>query len=345
MELRIVLDEFKEWVKGLIRTEAKPPLWLAFPSNLPDAPGTRLIPNADYFRVRVHRIHLTYERQWFEKFSPMLLIATEFSYDGKNVTQPAVIGPAMIEQLGRAAPVSSTIAGSIVAGPYPLRDVSVSVTVALHRIARSDNAGDFLDVVEGAAKALDIVAGLSPYTALARVVVTGLTALTGGDRPLIARRDEFSPVLASYYALISQTSDVSPESLVINNGELSQRVNGQLRPFRSADYVVYSLDRVGIKDVDITRLPLYRQWLTVLGEATQADTSQVWKSAKANLSSLVTMAFTSPDLTYGHAEALEEEWIAKVLSRRDRARTRGDMGGQTQVLDDVRSRALAVLDL
>jgi hypothetical protein len=340
-----VLDEFKEWVKGLIRTEAQPPLWLAFPSDPPDSRNSRLVPNADYFRVRIHRIHLTYEQQWFEKFSPMLLIATEFSYDGTDITRPSVIGPSMIEQLGRAAPVSSIIAGSIVAGPHPLRDVSLTVTVALHRIARSDNVGDFLKVVEGTARALDLVTGLTPYTALARTVVTGLTALTGGDRPLIARRDEFSPVLASYYALISPTSGVNPQSLVINNGDLSQRVNGQLRPFRSADYVTYSVDRVGIEDVDVTRLPLYRQWLTVLGEATQADTPQVWKSAKANLSSLITMAFTSPDLTYGHAEALEQEWITKAVGRRDRARMRGDMGGQTHVLDDVRSRALAVLEL
>jgi len=341
-----VLDDVKEWVKGLVRAEAHPPLWVPFPTNSPGtSPDGRLIPGADYFRVRVHRIHLNYEREWFENYSPMLLVATEFSYDGQEVTHPAVIGPAIIEQLGRAAPAATTIAGTVIAGPHPLTEGSLRVTVALHRVPRGNVAGGFLEVVEGAAKSLDLVAGLTPYTSLARVVVTGVAALTGGARPLIARRDDFIPVVSSFYALLSPTSRVDPRALVVTGGELAEWTNGEWQPFRSADYVLYSVDRVNPADVDITRLPLHRQWLTVLSEATKADTPEVWTSAKTNLSTLIDMAFTSPDLTYAHAEALEQEWIAKALNRRDIARKRGEMGGQAHPLDEVRARALAVLDL
>jgi len=249
-----VLDDLADWVRGLVRAEAQSPLWVVFSTDPPGTETRRLAPGADYFRVRVHRIHLTYESQWFEKYSPMLLVATEFSYDGENVTHPAVIGPAMIERLGRTAPLSSTIAGSVVAGPHPLREGNVRVTVALHRVVRSNSSGEFLGLVEGAAKALDLIGGLTPYTALAKVVVGGVNALTGGDRALIARRDEFVPVVPSYYALISPTSTVDPRSLVVTNGELAQWTDGQLQPFRSADYVLYSIDRVGMEDIDITRL-------------------------------------------------------------------------------------------
>ena len=113
---------------------------------------------------------------------------------------------------------------------------------------------------------------------------------------------------------------------------------------RGADYVVYSVERVDAADVDVTRLALHRRWLEVLEEANRASTPEIWQSAKIRLSALVGAAFTSPDLTWHHAEQLEGEWTAKALSRRDRARRLGEMGGPGQ-LQDARSRALAVLEL
>lgn len=356
-EVSCVIDEWKNWVDGLIRSPAQPPAWLTFQSA--PTPEARLVPDVDYFTVRVHRIHLAYERQWFETYSPLLTIATQFSYGGETVTLPYVIGPATFEKvLGRAAPATFTVAGSTVCGPHPLREPRVTVTVALHRVARSDLATGFLDAVEGAAKALDLVVGLTPYTAMARVIANGVTALTGGDRPLIARRDEFQPALTSYYALVAPTPGVDTRTLVVSQGELKQRIGTELQPFLAADYVLYSVDRATPEDVDVTRLPLHKQWLAVLEDANAADTQEIWDSAKANLTSLSRMAFTSPDLTWAHADQLEQEWIAKAQERRARALRRGQMGGSG---DDegadaeapstdpaavaARARSMSVLDL
>lgn len=341
------LADLKDWVSGLTRAEATPPLWLRVPPErvAPSRSTQGLVPSADYFCIRVHHIHLTYGREWFEKYSPLLLFASEFSYDGQGVTRPAVIGPAMIEKLGSAAPQSTSIASTIVAGPHPLREGSVSVTLALHKVSRGNVAGQFLDVVEGAGKALDLLAGPTPYAALARVVVAGATALTAGEGPIVARRDEFLPVEPGYFALIAPKVQVDLQAIGVVDGVLMERLGDGLEPFKRADHVLYSIDPVSAKDVDVTRMPLHRQWLTVLSEANNATTPQVWESAKTNLSTLIGMAFTSPDLTYGHAEALEREWTKKALERRESAQRRGDMGGPPQVSDEIRDRALAVLEL
>ena len=334
------LDVLRSWVKGLARQEAEPPQWV----RLPGAGQPPLVPGEDYFRVRIRRVAVAYEREWLEKYAPMLVVATEFSYDGETITRPAVIGPSMIEQAGGPAPLSTTIADTVVAGPHPLRAGGVGVTVALHRVARGNVVGQLFDVVDGTAKALDLVGGITPYTTLARVVVSGITALTGGDRALVARRDQFTPVQPGDFALLSPRTKLDPAALSLVDGELHTLASGVSTPVRGTDYVVYSVERVAPSDVDVTRLGLHRRWLEVLDEANRASTPEIWQSTKVRLSALVSAAFTSPDLTWHHAEELETEWTAKAVSRRDRARRLGDMGGIGE-LQDARSHALAILEL
>ncbi len=136
----------------------------------------------------------------------------------------------------------------------------------------------------------------------------------------------------------------TPPRYFLVDGELHTTVPGGSTPVRGADYVVYSVERVAPADVDVTRLGLYRRWLEVLDEANRASTPEIWQSTKVRLSALVSAAFTSPDLTWHHAEELETEWTARALSRRDRARQLGDMGGIGE-LQDARSHALAILEL
>ena len=334
------LVALRSWVNGLVRREADPPDWV----RLPGANQAPLVPGEDYFQVRIRRVEVAYEQEWLEKYAAMLVVATEFSYGGEEVTRPAVIGPSMLEQADVSAPISSTIADTVVAGPHPLRAGGVGVALALHRVARGNVVGHLFEVVDGAAKALDLAGGLTPYTTLARVVVSGITALTGGDRALVARRDQFTSVQPGDFALLSPRTKLDPTTLSFVDGELHTTIAGKATPVRGADYVVYSVERVAPSDVDVTRLPLHRRWLEVLDEANRASTPEIWRSTKVRLSALVGAAYTSPDLTWHHAEDLEREWTAKALSRRDRARELGDMGGTVE-LQDARSHALAVLEL
>ncbi len=343
----MTLEDLGRWVGGLIRTQAQPAACVRIdPEHIDQPPDTgQMQADTDYFQVRIHRMHLMYDRQWLERFAPLLLVAVEFSYDGQNVTRPAVIGPEMIDRLGRPGPADAVIAGTVVAGPHPLRAGGVSLTMAMYRVARGNVVGGLLDVLQGATSALDLAAGMAPFTAMATVVVDGVTALTGADSALIARREQFPKVEPVYLALIESPRLADPDVLFVANGELMELYEGRLYPYRRANYVLYSIDRAGPADVDTTRLPLHRQWLAVLDSASKASTPETWETAKANLSSLVGMAFQSPDLTYGHAEKLEQEWTDKVIARRDQARRRGDMGQPGGSVDDAQSRALAILRL
>lgn len=335
------LDALRSWVRGLVRQDAEPPQWV----RLPGGDQTPLTPGEDYFQVRVRRVQVAYEREWLEKYAAMLVVATEFSYDSQTVTRPSIIGPSMIEEVAGAAPASITITDTVVAGPHPLRAGGIGVTLALHRVARGNVVAGFLDVLDGAAKTLDLAVGLTPYTALARIVVSGITTLTGGDdQALVARRDQFGPVVPGDYALFSPRTKVDTAALTFVDGEVRVTVDGVTSPVRSADYVVYSIERVAPTDVDVTRLPLHRRWLEVLEEANRASTPKIWESAKVRLSSLIGAAYTSPDLTWAHAEQLESEWKGKALARHQRAKQLGDMGGPVN-LQDARTRALAVLEM
>jgi hypothetical protein len=269
----------------------------------------------------------------------------DLSYDGQRVTRPAVIGPSMFERLGQKAPLHATIAGTVVAGPVPLQAGGISVTVALHRVVHGNVANALFPVLEDATKALDLAIGLGPYLAVAKVVVGGMTALTGGDRALMARRDDVVTVAPGYFALVAPTADVDPASLHVLGGELAEKRDGAVVPFRRADYVLYSIERATPDDVDVTRLSLHKQWLAVLEESTKASTPEVWQSAKANLAALIGMAFRSPDLTYGHAEELERQWLEKAKVRRARAQQLGELGGGEAPPDPVRDRALAAMGL
>lgn len=341
------LDDLRASFRALTRAPAQPPIWAPIPAEQTDftAFGQRIVPDGDYFQVRLLRIQLAHQSHWFQKFAPLALVAVDFSYDGKEVTRPSVVGPAMIEKMGGEVPVATTIAGTVVAGPHPLRPGGLDVSVALYQIPQGNLLAPFMDAVEGAASALDLAAGVVPFTALAKVVLHGVQALAAGSNALIARRDHFPALTSGCFALIAPTTQVDTRALCIRSGELMELVDGQLAPFRRADSALYSIERVELGDVDVGRLPLHRQWVSVLNEANKANTPEGWTSTKAQLSTLIAMAFASPDLTWGHAERLEQEWTAKAVSRRDAARRRGDMGGERTSMDEIRTRALAALDL
>jgi hypothetical protein len=343
------LAELSKWVTGLASAEATPAHSVKIdPTHVRELQDTApLRADHDYFRVRVHRVRLKYETQWLQDYSPLLLVGVEFSYDGEQVARPMVVGPSMVQWLGSDAPLDLTLAGTVVAGPHPLRPGGLSITVALHKVARGKVAGGLLDVLQGATSVLDLAAGIAPYTALAGVVVNGLGALTGGDRALMARRDQLTTVAPQYFALINASADVDPATLWVQDGELFEWWQGKLWPYRRADWVLYSIDRVAPEEIDITRLPLFRQWQQVLTQANKAGTPENWKAAKTNLSSLISMAFDSPDLTYEHAEFLERQWIERAVARRDNARRLGEMGqpGDNTAIDQGQARALAVLQL
>lgn len=303
-----------------------------------------LVPGQDYFEVRVVRVHLAYDREWFSRYVPVVFAATEFSYAGETAVAPVVVGPGMLERLGTAVPVSTVLASTRVAGPHPLMGSGLAFTVVLHKIERERVTEPFLRALEQVGSALSLAAGLAPYIAMATAVVDGVTAITGGDRPLMARRDDFSEVRGGYYALVNDEGEVDSGDLVVRRGELLLASERNEKPLQH-DYVLYSIARVDPSKVDVTRLPLYQVWLSALEEASKASTADIWRSAKTNMAALVGMLYTSPDLTGTHMDRLHEEWIGKFQAMHDRAVRLSNLGPEAAIPDFARSRSLAVLEM
>lgn len=345
-----MVGEVRKWVEGLVRSQVPEQMWLTYPSP-PTGGGESILQPGDYFRVRVHHINLAYDREWFTRYAPVLSVATQFQYGDESITRPAVIGPSVIEELGMAVPpVNTEIVGRVVAGPHPLTSPNLTVTMALQRVERSDLLEPFLKVIGGTANALSLTGGIQPFLTLANVVVDGISVLVGGDRPLMARQIHFSPVRTGHYAMVlPRNGGVERNSLLLFNDDLHQMVGGQLAPFRGADFVLYSVDRVALGDVKVDGLPFASRWKDIQVEAGNAVLDEQWLNTKTKLLELEGTMRASPDLTERHKRELTNYWRAEAKRLRESAVSMlADLGGspaEAKPIDDYARRALAVLEL
>jgi hypothetical protein len=330
-----VLDGVRGFVERLRESPTKQPHWLEFSGDEED-----LRRGEDYFQVRVNRIYLSRERQWFSRYAPVVLAAAEFSYGAQSAVVPSVVGPALVEKLGGPVPAGTVVAGTRVAGPYPFAG-DLAISVVLYRVEQEKILEPLLEAIQGAAGALDLATGLAPYAKIARVVLTGVESLAGGDKPLMGRRDDLAKVRPGSFALVDPDAEIDEGSLGIKNGELVWAEDG--RGFRDADYILYSVERVPADEVNVMRLPLYALWDSVVQDATRSASDDAWQSTKVKMSALVALLYSSPDLVWSHAEQLHDEWEAAMVRLHEKAVRLSTLAPSSGAQAEARNRALAVL--
>lgn len=299
----------------------------------------------DYFEVVVNEMFLSAGRRWFATYDPMVLAVTEFAYDGEMQAVPLVVGPALLGK-GTQAPQGMLFRNTRVAGIHPFAGSRFVVTVILYRVERRNYAADLLGIVERAAGALGFATPLTPYLKIADVVLEGVQTLLGYDetQPIVGTRVEYggrTPLTPVRFALID-APDVEPSALGIEQGGLVDRAG---KPYRQADYVLCSIDKLPTRD-DETSLPFYPLWERVVAEASK-PTQDAWESAKANMLALMQTILLSPDLTEGQADELLNQYERQMKAYHDRAKKLAKMGkgDERTAIDDVRARSLRVLDL
>jgi hypothetical protein len=330
-----VLDGVRGFVERLRESPTKQPHWLEFSA---DEDGLRR--GEDYFQVRVNRIYLSRERQWFSRYAPVVLAAAEFSYGAESAVVPSVIGPALVEKLGGPVPAGTVVAGTRVAGPYPFTG-DLAISVVLYRVEQERLLEPLLEAIQGVAGAVDLATGLAPYAKIARVVLTGVETLAGGDRPLMGRRDDFAKVRPGSFALVDPDAKIDEGSLGLKNGDLVWTKDG--RAFRDADYVLYGVERVTADEVNVKRLPLHALWDSVVQDAACSASDDAWQSTKVKMSALVALLYSSPDLVWSHAEQLHEEWESAMVRLHEKAVRLSTLASSSGRPAEARKRALAVL--
>jgi hypothetical protein len=308
-----------------------------------------------YFQVRINEMYLSAQRQWFSAIDPIVFVVSEFTYDRKDQAVPFLLGPAVMEKYGQKVPQGMMFRDTRVAGLHPYRGGRLSFSVVLCQLEVGNVARQMLRVIENAANALDFSTALSSYVKVAGVVMDGFEALLGlgGTTPLIGLRREFDPdagdpFVPSFFALID-TAELDAQSLWVRNGQLMQgKSKTDATPYRSADFVLYSVVRPpDDKRSDLDTLPFYPLWERVAKEASVPKDDN-WLSAKANMLSLYQTIALSPDLTQKQADELADEYATRMQTLYKNAVRFAKMGEQRGLetpdeMEMVRSKTVSIL--
>jgi hypothetical protein len=229
----------------------------------------------------------------------------------------------MIQKLKQSVPTGMIFSNTKVAGLHPYKGDTMALTVILCQASTGDSARKLLKIVENASGALDYSTVLSAYLKVADVVVGGVEDLMGikGITPLIGLRVEFQPdvkhdLKQCYFALINKPEGtVGPEELWAKNDCLLIGADAaSAKPFRCADYVLYSIR--GTEERDVDGLPFDSLWVRVQQEAMQPDDNS-WDRARADMLSLFQTMYLSPDLTKQHALKLKADREAEMKQLHD----------------------------
>ena len=320
------------------RSSTKTPTRLKIPhtrSDRPTTPTSHFQPNQQYFQIRINELYLSTSRKWFSEYDPLVFAATEFIYDKKNETVPFVVGPSLIEKSGQKAPSggSTIFSNTRVAGLHPYRGGRLTLSIVLYRVKRKDYAQGLLKLIENVSSAIDFSSALRSYTKVAGVLLTGIETLFGlGDtEPVIAIRKEFDPSAGdnlepNYFVLIDKPeSELKTEHLWVRDSQLVYGANlAEAKPFREADFVLYSIVQTSDRD-DITTLPFYPLFERAKEAALQGD-DKSWERAKANLLSLHQTLALSPDLTPTQAKQLFTSYLEEIRDAYSTAKDLGALG-------------------
>jgi hypothetical protein len=309
-----------------------------------------------YFQVRIDEMYLAYEREWFKKYDPMVLIISEFIYGKQYETIPVIVGPVMMGKFRENLPSGMIFSEMQVAGPHPYKGGSLNLTVVLCQLTVEEYLQKFLRIVESTANILDFSAAFSASLKLANVVLDGVETILGSDktRPLIGLRKDFANGLIEpgYFALIDKDeTTLNQDKLWVRNRRL---VHGEsladAKPFRGADYVLYSIvptqppDRRG----DISILPFYSHWEKVVDEANR-PTRDDWIRAKGHLANLYRDMYLSADLVEDEFVEQYNLWEESAIKMHDKAKLRSELGpGEVKAAlepDKIRKTSVEILEL
>ena len=342
------------------QSEAQLPTKIAIPRNQVDRGeklGGPFERDEHYFQVEVNEMFLTYKREWFSSYDPVVLIISEFSYAKERRSVPFVVGPNLIKAAMDSSsklPNGMLFTNTRVAGVHPYRGDGLTISVVLYRLRVEDHLRKLMKVVETAAGALSFGTALGAYLKVGDVILDGIDSLfdLGALDPIVGHRQQFKQGFEpGYFALIDMPEDqaanykfwVRSDQLVVGATLESAQ------PFRAADYVLYNIGQLVERD-DLDLLPVYPLWEKVDQEARVSDPDgNYWKNAKIHMSTFAQAMAASPDLTSVQADKLEEEYIARMEVLHKRAAKMSNLSetkrGDVSEQDRVRSRTVAILDL
>ena len=246
-----------------------------------------------------------------------------------------MVGPSLVEKYGQKVPNGMIFANTRVAGLHPYRGGKLAFSLILCRVQRLNYATELLKLVESTASVVDFSTSLSTYSKIAGVVLDGLESLLGLGKTesLIGIRQEFDPSAGDefkpgFFALIDQPeSQLDVEQFWVREQQLVYGPSlATAKPFREADYILYSLVQTSERQ-DETTLPFYPLYEKVK-EAATIPNPRSWRRAKANMLTLLQNLVISPDLTPLQVRILTNKYVAEMRELYAAAVKLGSLGAE-----------------
>ncbi len=345
------LRDFAGWIaKGKI---ALPDVELIPPEQcLPaGSAGDTILRDRDYFWLTINELFLSDARFGVSTYDPLVLVTTSFLYGGKQISVPSIVGPSLLQKAGQRLPQGIVLQDTTVAGPYPFRGGTVTISLVFYRVRSRDYAKEMLRIVENVCGAIGPAADMGVLSKVGEPLLDGLNGLVGmGDtEPIAGHRIELGPLKPAgfktcYSALIEADPNRSCEKLMVDAGRLKISSGPSSEKYTSGSYVLYSVTKSQARDDERT-LPFYPIYERALKTAATGG-DEAWKAAKASLSELWQQMVASPDLTMAQANDLLKVWKQDLLDAHATAQNISECSvGEPDIPDKTIRGAAALLDL
>ena len=299
-----------------------------------------------YFQVMINEMYLTEARKGLLNIDPLVYTVSEFTYQGKTQFVPFLVGPSLLKEKGVPDKYTKGMIfrNTSVSGLHPYRGKGLTLAIVLLE-ARANALRPLLNVIEQVSGVLNFSPALAPYVNVASVLMEGFETFfnAGGVEPLVGLRDSFGPNFnipfqPGYYALIDAPG-INESMLFVKNNQLMMGDNLEdAKPFRRADFVLYSFmgPEENRRD-DIDNLPFSENWSAVRTEATSPIDDPNYKNAKVQMAVLYQHLINSPDLTYDHAQELADSWFSLMETIHKKAKKFGLQAGEGAVSEEEKS--------
>lgn len=232
---------------------------------------TSIAKNEHYFVVRINEIFLSYKRQWFSTYDPVVFITTEFLYNAEKYAVPFVVGPSMMNNKLEKIPEGMVFQDTVVAGLHPYRGGNFVLSIVLGRMRQENYLRKIVNIIEKTAATYTggFATIVSNYTKVANVVLDSMDALFDSQdvEPLIGCRKEYlkeamDDFSSGYFILMNtDEEEVDEQKFFIKGNRLYYGDSfDEAKPFRDSDYVLYSIMAAPSRS-DTELLPFHTQFL------------------------------------------------------------------------------------
>lgn len=278
-----------------------------------------IVADEHYFEVRVSEMFIAKERQYWKRFVPLVLVVTEFNYDGQKRVVSRFVGNKTLKGVGDITKQGRIDQRNVrVAGPAPYGGDDISLFVGLFQVSTGNFVAELIDLVEEVSVAVG-VGGYSAHLQMAKCLEAGIGKLLGlkDMRLHMGFSLNFSNGASSrhrprnvYVACVNRPEDGSgfeTQLRVSDDERLTLSPDGGNRdPLKDHDYCLVHLCR-NTERTDYTLLPFYRYWKKCQSAA-QVDE----KSARVAFAQLLWELAVSPDLTLKHRRLLLMDFRARL---------------------------------